>query len=381
MRPASTALVCRAIDPPTSNRITVTSLADNATSGDGLVTLREAVAAVNGVGNADVAAGTGTETIDLRNLSGTISLTSSLAITSSPSIIGPCPLSLTISGGNTTQNFNLTGAGSVFLANLNITDGKVTGQQGGDGIVAPPNGRSGGGGAAGMGGALFLSGGSLTIDTILFSANTAVGGRGGNAGGIAGGGISGAAGGGPFGGAGGAGNSGVGNGSTGGNGGYGSGGGAGGSSNGVCTPSCGGVGGTGGLYGGGGGGGSSPFGNDGLGPGIGGTFGGNGGNGFASAPSGGGGGAGLGGAIFVRSGTLRITNAVFQGNQTQGGAAGCGGYCPAVEPSMGSAGQGKGGAIFADTGVTYSFTKVQHTGNSAANAGSTATDNNDVYVP
>lgn len=380
LRPVS-APVCQSLATPSTNLITVTSLADNAASGDGIVTLREALSAANGAGNADVAAGTGSDAVDLRALSGTITLSSPLPITSSPSVLGPCPLALTINGNGATQIFSITSAGTVFIGNLNLTGGIVTGQAGGDGNFAVPNGVSGGGGAAGMGGAIFLSGATLTLDTVAFTNNKAMGGRGGNAGGIAGGGLNGANGGGPFGGAGGAGNPGAGNASAGATGGYGSGGGAGGSSNGFCGASCGGAGGTGGRFGGGGGGGSSPGGNDGLGPGPGGLFGGNGGNGFASAPSGGGGGAGLGGAIFVRSGSLTVKNSLFQGNSATAGIGGCGGYCPGIDLSTGSAGQAKGGAIFVETGIPYSLQQIQYSGNTAPNAAGTDKDNNDTYLP
>ncbi|NJM59394.1 MAG: hypothetical protein HC849_03025, partial [Oscillatoriales cyanobacterium RU_3_3] len=76
----------------------------------------------------------------------------------------------------------------------------------------------------------------------------------------------------------------------------------------------------------GGGGGSSQFGSGGI-PGSGGSFGGNGGKGGgnndASDFAGGrGGGAGLGGAIFIRSGSLNLVNSRFLNNQATGGLGG-----------------------------------------------------------
>jgi uncharacterized repeat protein (TIGR01451 family) len=99
--------------------------------------------------------------------------------------------------------------------------------------------------------------------------------------------------------------------------------------------------------------------------GSGGAFGGNGGL------SAGGGGAGLGGAIFLRAGTLNLVNDVFSNDSASGGAGGGNGA-----PS----GQGKGGALFILSGATaVQMGSLTFSGNSAANAGTTSTDNANVY--
>ena len=134
----------------------------------------------------------------------------------------------------------------------------------------------------------------------------------------------------------------------------------------------GGNGGAGGFGGGGGGGLSSTagFGGGGgarySGPGSGGAFGGSGGIGNGA---GGGGGGGLGGALFLRAGSLTVTSCSFDSNVATGGAG----------KNGGTGGQGKGGALFVAGGtVTASNNTVSN--NSAANAGGTASDNDDVYA-
>ena len=155
---------------------------------------------------------------------------------------------------------------------------------------------------------------------------------------------------------------------------------------------------SGGDYGGGGGGG---FGNGGFGGGGGfgfgphgdgtpghlggnGGFGGGGGGGFGTAsPSTsvafggagdtnpfGGGGAGLGGAIFVRAGSLTLVGASFTDDSATGGLSGGG---------AAQGGQGKGGALFIMTGASAHSLGSAPTfiGNSAANAGSDITDPQD----
>ncbi|MCB1717053.1 MAG: IPTL-CTERM sorting domain-containing protein [Candidatus Competibacteraceae bacterium] len=62
----------------------------------------------------------------------------------------------------------------------------------------------------------------------------------------------------------------------------------------------------------------------------------------------GGGGAGLGGAIFIRQGTLNLSTVQFKGNTTQGGF------------SFATAGQAKGGAVFAITAASL----ANHNGSS-----------------
>ena len=268
------------------------------------------------------------------------------------------------------------GGGIVAFNNLTLTGGRAEG------------GSLNGGGGAGLGGALFIFDGDVTVANTTFVDNTAVGGNGGTGTGTGGGiglgsdengativdGTDGAAGTlaapngeaggtGGFGGQGGIGGSGAsptgapaGTGGEGGAGGFGGGGGFGG------FPGNGPIGGDGGDGGDGGFGGGGGDGN------FGGVIGGNGGNGGLGGYGGGGGqagfgiatpgstgsngtggtggfgagagdinssggGAGLGGAVFVRSGSLALNNVSFENNTTTGGTGA-------------EDGQGLGGAVF-----------------------------------
>src|SRR6476469_6432420 len=189
----------------------------------------------------------------------------------------------------------------------------------------------------------------------------------------------------------------------GGNGGVGGGGGGGGFS----PRNVGGLGGRGGDFGGGGSGGQGGVGGNGGeggfgsgggggGTGVGNTtplhFGGFGGNGGFGGGGGGGGcgGAGLGGAIFIRSGSLTLVNSKFLNNTATGGLGGI--VDASSNARSGANGQGKGGAIFAVTPnlasaagvavaptVTAINTLPAFSGNSSANASRAATDNSDVF--
>jgi Ca2+-binding RTX toxin-like protein len=371
----------RAAYPSVLATFSVTSTADTNTFGS----LRNAIAIANVSGGADI--------IDLSGISGTITLTTPLpAITDSVTFqFNPTGATGLTLDGNNNRIFFVDNNAAVSLSNLTIQNGLA---QGG----AAPVG--GGGGAAGLGGALFINSGTVTIDSVTFSNNRAIGGAGsagngggggnsdlisiftpgvgtggpggpgtppttapagggaptgttGGAGGIGGnttapageGGQGGIGGIGAPGGTGGAGGTGP-TGGTGGQGGPGGGRGAGGGGGGAggATGGVGGAGGAGGEFGGGGGAGGLGGGAGGLGVGgNGGTFGGGGGAnggtsdyGGAGGTTGGGGGAGLGGAIFVNTGILRVSNSTFSSSRATGGAAG----------GNGAAGLGLGGAIF-----------------------------------
>jgi hypothetical protein len=366
---------------------TVTSTDDTNTFG----TLRNAILLANVSGGAD--------TIDLSGINGTVTLTTPLpAITDSVTFqFNPTGTAGLTINGNSNRIFFVDNNASVSIANLTIQNGLA---QGG----AAPVG--GGGGAAGLGGALFINSGTVAIDSVTFVNNRAIGGAGaagnggpggnsdlitiftpgvgsggpggpgtppttaptvggaptgttGGAGGVggnttaAGAGVQGGEGGiggigapGGTGGAGGTAPAGA-TGGTGGQGGAGSGNGAGGGGGGAGggTNGAGGAGGAGGPLGGGGGAGGLGVapGVNGIG-GTGGTFGGGGGAGGGTSDYGGagglaagGGGAGLGGAIFLNTGTLRVSNSTFSSNRATGGAAGGAGA---------TAGLGLGGAIF-----------------------------------
>lgn len=324
---------------------------------------------------------------DVINITGDIVLTEALPIvndTADDSITFNGFNGATISGDADFSGTNTSGdvrlffidAGTVEFNGLTFLGGRAEGS-------AP-----GGGGGAGMGGALFINSADVTVNNSLFINNQAIGGAGlvgyGAGGGIglgfldnngANGPTSGADGeDGGFGGAGGFGSSGASaSGSSpdgqdagdGGAGGFGGGGGGGGIGGGGFVN--GGTGGDGGAGGFGGGGGDAGFGGGGLvtggaggngGLGGFGGGGGTGGNGSGTAPdgldglggfgggnagtAGSGGGAGMGGAIFVREGSLTLNQVTFEDNSTTGGLGA-------------NSGQGLGGAIFAldFTSTTY----------------------------
>ncbi len=266
---------------------------------------------------------------------------------------------------------NATGGGIGGI----IRDANADGSNGTDGIATEneadgsdgSDGGIGGNGGLGGSGATYLGSGTGTVAGVG-SGTGGVGGSGGFGGGGGNGGASGV-------------NS---TGGNGGSGGFGGGGGNGGSGSGSRTGlGNGGNGGNGG-FGGGGGGGGLVFSTNGGNGGTGGFGGGNGSSSVFSPSSngstgGGGGGAGLGGGIFIRTGSLIISNSLFDQNLAQGGAG------ASNEPTA-SAGQGLGGGIFAlhqldgSSGAsaalpTIALTNVTFTRNVAAQAGINALDN------
>jgi hypothetical protein len=355
--------------------LTVNSLGDDITPGDGLVTLREAIIAANNDSTTDLGeTGSGYDMVDIfSTITGTIVLTSPLPIiTSDMTIFGGESGNVTIDGANTYRIFFVQ-SGQVDFWGMTIANGMARGGDGGAGYA-------GGGGGAGLGGAIFIGGGFVDVEGVELTNNVAQGGDGGADGamwaGGGGGGIDGA-GGNAFGAPGGAGGSGGllggvgGTGATaasqaGGNGGEGAGGG-GAYSSGLRAGN--------GGYGGGGGG----AGNGSLGGGNGGFGGGGGGTGgvssgvpgeFGGIPTAsiGGGGAGLGGAIFARAGNVTIADCTFNSNRAIGGIGASGGN-----------GQGKGGAIFASPEATVLAHDLSYFGNAASDAASTINDNVDLY--
>jgi hypothetical protein len=83
----------------------------------------------------------------------------------------------------------------------------------------------------------------------------------------------------------------------------------------------------------------------------------------------------LGGAVFLRAGSVRLSASALTGNQSAGGAGGAG----KENNSNGTAGQGKGGALFVSTGASLLSAGATFSGNNAPDAGTGPTDNNDVY--
>ena len=258
----------------------------------------------------------------------------------------------TISGGNLYRPLFVK-SGTVTIKSLTLANGKAAGGRGA---------LLGGGGGAGLGGALFVYSGAVTVDTVSFTANSAIGGAGSHGNGGKGGGgmfgnsaTGGSGGGGHFGASvgvdggygglgayGGLGGTGGGAGGFGGGGGYGSGagsiGGAGGFGAGGGGAGATGVGGVGGFGGGGGRGGPKSTKVTGGFGGGGGDYLSAGGYGGATGVSlGGGGGAGFGGAIFVKRGTLTLKTVTIANSTAAMGDVGT------------AAGVGKGGAIFVCT--------------------------------
>jgi len=224
------------------------------------------------------------------------------------------------------------GAGMLLTTNCTFAYNTVRGGNGGNGSWDTLSGAGGGG--AGLGGAIYTEGNTVTISGCSLLNNLAAGGNGGDGGkySSAGSGTPGANGGWP--------NRGLGSanqpGAAGGFGGGGAGGGGG-------IPGVQSDGGPGGFGGGGGGGGTVWYGNSFPG-GAGGSFGGTGGTAQYLPPipfynPGGGGGAGLGAGIFARTGTVSIVNCTFTGNLATNGFGGNGDV-------SGGNGQGVGGAIF-----------------------------------
>jgi hypothetical protein len=159
--PAASSPLAGALIPLLAASEVVTSSAD---SGPG--SLRAALAAV---------ADGGSITFDAALAGQTITLSSPLSVTQSVTVAGGH--NITLSGGDAVRLFFINGpAGTlVRLKQLTLSDGLAQG----------PNGAfPGGGGAAGMGGAVFVnSGNSLAAEHVTFSDNHAQGGNGGATGG------------------------------------------------------------------------------------------------------------------------------------------------------------------------------------------------------
>ncbi|CAD5952532.1 Nuclear pore complex protein DDB_G0274915 [Planktothrix rubescens NIVA-CYA 18] len=377
----------------------------------------------------------------------TITLTTNVRFTAVPQVLIDSNIAFiggnfTVSGDVNNNSSNDAGdvrpffikSGTVSFSNLTITGGRA---QGGNGSGTNSGG---GGGAAGMGGALFIYNGDVTIDNVIFTSNQAIGGSsannnrflagGGGFGGNSGVGMAGSSGGNGGGGFGGNGGSNTNASSIGGNGGsggaFGGSGGAGGNRTNGGNGTGGGGGGGGfnwtnggnGAFGGGGGsagdqsslsGGWGGFGGGGgaaAGSGGRGGFGGGGGvsihtntpgaGGFGGGAGGrttnyspllpGGGGAGMGGAIFVREGSLTLQNTTFTNNTTTGGTGANNGKALAgaifvldaaaqtAQTTQGNT-QGMPAALPTVNVVGY----LRSSGNSAAQNASATTDNNDIY--
>lgn len=313
------------------------------TNDSGVGSLRQAIL--------DAETSPGADIIDMTGITGTITLASDLPnISQDLTINGAGSANTIIDGNSLYRPFFIGGAfqGStevpvIAVDGLTIQNGYSEGES--------PTGNAGGG--AGMGGGMFVNNGDVTMTNVLFSGNSVLGGTGGNDR-FGGGGEGGD---GPFENSGGVAAALPPGAFVGGAGGYGAGGGGG-----IGTFNFGGA--DGGIGGYGAGGGGAGGGNlNGLGNGgAAGAFGGTGGNAISLAHAGGGGGAGLGGAMYIRNGTVVLENISFQNNTATGGAGGN----AHPEPSGGN-GQGRGGAVFNDAG-TVTMTFFSFSGNTTSTA-------------
>lgn len=342
------------------------------TGNSGAGTLRQAII--------DAEANAGGDIIEFTVASGsTISISSTLpSITQDLDINGLGETLLAINGQNAHGILHIQ-SGTVNISDLTFTNGR---RIGGNGIY-------GSGGGAGLGGAILMEDGDLTLTNVSLANNAVIGG---NAVGFTY--NTNSAGSNWFSGVGGSGTlsaggaAGVALGGNGSNGGFGSGGGSGAKGSEDFPFSDPGNGGSGGFgAGGGAGGGFYDFGvNDTGAAGASGSFAGIAAPGVYRANNGsvdnanrghGGSGAGLGGALFVIAGNVECYNVHFSSNGTTGGTAVS--DLAGVPIPASANGQAKGGAIFLMDGVTATSRGITYSNNTAANAGSTATDNADLY--
>jgi Calx-beta domain len=166
---------------------TVTNLLD---SGPG--SLRQAVLDANANPGADDVAFAVTGTIPLTG--GQLDITDSLTVS------GPGESALTVSGESLSRVFGIAGAPTVVVANLTVANGRTTDSPGGglfvaggtvtlDHVTVTGNSAAGSPGVydhiygsysvgQGLGGGLYVAGGTLTLDQSTVSGNQAVGGQG-----------------------------------------------------------------------------------------------------------------------------------------------------------------------------------------------------------
>ncbi len=173
--------------------ITVNSTAVTVAN-DGLCTLPEAVTsantnAVSGAAVGECAAGSGADVVDLTGVSGTITLTTGLTVSSSITFNGPGAANLTVSGNNLVRFFNCTTGG----VTINVNDLTITGGRSGFGsnfggairvsasldtlAISRCNITGSAAISNGAGGGLFFSsnGGSLTMTNCAVSGNATTG--------------------------------------------------------------------------------------------------------------------------------------------------------------------------------------------------------------
>jgi CSLREA domain-containing protein len=158
--------------------ITVNTLLDEATPGDGLCSLREAI--INANDNTqtfpECAAGSGLNAITF-SVSGTITLGSTLpAITDDVTIDGDGQ-SITVSGNNTVRVMVVNTGKTLTLHNLAIANGLSPGAAAGGifndgGTVNVTNSTFSGNSASGDGGGILNNGGTVSVTNSTFSGNS-----------------------------------------------------------------------------------------------------------------------------------------------------------------------------------------------------------------
>ncbi|HXZ89003.1 MAG TPA: CSLREA domain-containing protein, partial [Candidatus Binataceae bacterium] len=114
--------------PKATGIITVNTLNDETTPGDGDCSLREAINNANAAGDTtggDCVAGTGNDTI-VFSVSGTIALQSTLPAIQNNLIIDGSGQTVTVDGGGQYGVMVVSSSGTLVLANLTIADGNAT---------------------------------------------------------------------------------------------------------------------------------------------------------------------------------------------------------------------------------------------------------------
>jgi hypothetical protein len=137
---------------------------------------------------ADANANPGADDIDFA-VTGTITLSGALGINDSLTINGPGESALTVRGGGLYRVFTITGAPTVVIAGLTVTNGFAYDSPGGgikltggtltlDHVTVTGNSVVGATGGDGLGGGISVEGGTLTLYQSTVSGNYAIGGAG-----------------------------------------------------------------------------------------------------------------------------------------------------------------------------------------------------------
>ncbi len=160
--------------------ITVNSLADTTTPGDGICTLREAINNANSDSNTaggDCVTGSGADTITF-SVSGTITLGSTLPNITTTMAIDGSGQTVVISGNNTVRVFYVEDAGNLTLDTITVQNGKAGGAGDGGGVenygtLRVINSTFSGNSASHDGGGIYSFGDAVTVTNSTFSGNSA----------------------------------------------------------------------------------------------------------------------------------------------------------------------------------------------------------------